>query len=122
MGGGVLGEDDDAARAAVEAVDGVELAGVAVLEELGKAAPAGFGDRNDALGFIDGEVIVRLEEDPDGGPRRWPGHFFLKGFLSSLSRACACSSAVSGMRSGSGSRARIVSRVLRASSIRPRET
>ena len=65
VGRGVLGEDDDAARAAVEAVDGIELARDEVLEQLRQPALARLGDRNDALGLIDGQVIDPSQEDPD---------------------------------------------------------
>ncbi len=92
--GGVLGEDDDAAGGAVEAVDGEEPAGVVRAEELGQAARARLGHRDDAFGLVRGEKIVVLEEDADSG------HFFLKGFFSSRSRAWARSSSVSGRRSG----------------------
>ena len=129
MGLGGLGEDDDAAGAAVEAVDGEELAGVMVFQELRQAAPARLGDGHDPLGLVDGEVIVRLEEYRNGDMYpgyvspfgRGTGHFFLKGFLSRRSRAWACSSAVSGRRSGMGSMVRTVSRALRASSTRSSE-
>jgi hypothetical protein len=70
VGGGVLGEDDDAARAAVEAVDGEELAGVMRAEEGGEAALAGLGDRDDALGLVHGQEIAGFEEDWDGCARK----------------------------------------------------
>ena len=67
VGGGVLGEDDDAARAAVEAVDGEELVGEAGAEEVGQAGLAGLGDGEDALGLVGGQKVVVLPENGDGG-------------------------------------------------------
>ena len=63
---------------------GKSLPGVVRFDELGEAAEAGFGERYDSLGFVDGDIVVRLEKDPDVGPRRSFGHFFLNGFFPSL--------------------------------------
>jgi hypothetical protein len=66
VGFGALGEEDDAAGAAVEAVDGVELAGKAVAEEVGEAGLAsGLRDGQDALGLGGGEDLVVLKKDGD---------------------------------------------------------
>jgi hypothetical protein len=97
VGGGVAGEDDDPAGFPVEAVDGEELARVDVREELGQSAAAGLRDRQDALGLVDGQIVVVLIEDPDRGRRHFSA---LNGFPSRRLRAITRSSAVSGMRSG----------------------
>jgi hypothetical protein len=69
---GVFGENDDPARLPVEAVDGVKLPGVDIVQQFGKTAFPCLGDGNDSLRLVDGQNAVVFEEDTDRGN----GHFF----------------------------------------------